>query len=261
MGRDNIDIIAENSDDRILLAKIWDKISIGIHRNIPANTPFLSQRELSMSHFLFGQLDGLMEFGGFHDAERKMLIYLPEYLDESYLFNEDSPITCIKAKFYQGDSISHRDFLGALLGCGIARDTVGDICVDQNCCHFFVTSDIAPYILQNLTSAGKSKLQIERIPLTEATIPQPKFREIRDTLASVRLDNIVASGFSISRSNALQYISSGKTSVNGLPCEKPDKNIPEGSKISVRGLGKIKLQSINGLTKKGRVSVLIHRYL
>lgn len=261
MSRDNIDKIAENNEDRILLAKIWDKINFGIRRNIPANTAFLSQRELNLSRFLFGQLDGLTTFGGYQNAERQMLVYLPEYLDQSYLMCDDSPICCIRAKFYENDAPSHRDFLGALLGCGIARATVGDILVNQGYCDFFTTAEIAPHVLQSLSSAGKAKLQLETIPLTSAAIPEVKFREIRDTLASVRLDNIVSSGFSISRSNAVQLIHNGKASIDGLPCEKPDKPILTGAKISVRGLGKIELHQINGTTKKGRISVLIHRFL
>ena len=60
---------------------------------------------------------------------------------------------------------------------------------------------------------------------------------------------------------AAQFISAGKAAIDGLPCEKPDKTVTEGAKISVRGLGKIKLQTVGGQTKKGRISVIIHRYM
>ena len=99
------------------------------------------------------------------------------------------------------------------------------------------------------------------IALSEAAIPEPEVKEIKDTLASLRLDSAVASGFRIGRSLAAQYIAAGKAAIDGLPCEKPDKPITEGMKISVRGLGKIKIQSVNGQTKKGRISVVIHRYI
>lgn len=261
MDRSNIGKIAQNNEDKIILAKIWDKINAGINRCIITNSAFLSPRELHMAHFLFGHQEGLLEFGGYPDAERKMLIYLPEYLDESYVYSENSPVVCLRATFYEGDSPSHRDFLGALLGSGIARESIGDICVGKSSCDFFVTVEIAPYLLQNFSSAGRTKLRLSAVPLTEIIVPEPEIREIRDTLSSVRLDSVVASGFSIARSLAAQYISGGKASIGGLLCEKPDKNICEGSKISVRGLGKIKLYKINGLTKKGRISVIIHRYM
>ena len=261
MDRKNIEKIAQSSDDRLLLAKLWDKINAGLRKNIPANTCFLSPRELEMAKFLFGQPEGLYIFGGYGDAERNMLVFLPEYLEEASLYEDDSPVVCLRAVFYEGDSPSHRDFLGALMGAGIGRETVGDICVGKGSCDFFVTAEIVPYILQNFTSAGRTKLRLSRIPLAEADIPQPEVKEIKDTLASLRLDSVISSGFRMGRSLAAQYVTSGKAAIDGLPCEKPDKAVSEGMKISVRGLGKIKLHAVNGRTKKDRISVVIHRYI
>ena len=261
MDRNNIEKIAKTSEDRLLLAKLWDKINTGLRRNIPANTCFLSPRELEMARYLFGDVEGLTAFGGYEEAERKMLVFLPEYLDVSALSEEDSPLVCLRCTFYEGDSPSHRDFLGALMGAGIGRETVGDICVGKGSCDFFVAAEIAPYILQNFTSAGRTKLRIQAIPLNEAQIPEPEVKEIRDTLASLRLDSVISSGFRIGRSLAAQHVSAGKAAINGLPCEKPDRTVTEGTTISVRGLGKIKLYSVNGQTKKGRISVVIHRYV
>lgn len=244
-----------------MLAKVWDKINIGIRKSIPASTCYLSPRELEMTRFLFGNIEGLYVFGGYEDAERKMLIYLPEYLDETALRSEDSPVVCLRATFYEGDSPSHRDFLGALMGAGIAREVVGDICVGKSSCDFFVTEDIAPYLLQNFTGAGRTKVHLEQISLNEVSVPEPEVKEIRDTVASNRLDSIISSGFRIGRSTAAGYITGGKAAIDGLPCEKPDKAVSEGAKISVRGLGKIKLQALGNQTKKGRISVVIHRYV
>lgn len=261
MDRSNIEKIAQTSEDRLLLAKLWDKINAGIRKNIPSNTGFLSPREQELARYLFGEPEGLYAFGGWEEAERKMLVYLPEYLTEDALWEEDGPCACLRATFFQGDSLSHRDFLGALMAAGIARETLGDICVGKGSCDFFVTSEIAPYILQNFTSAGRTKLHLEQIPLKEAAIPEPEVKEIKDTLASLRLDSVIASGFRIGRSLAAQYVSAGKAAIDGLPCEKPDKTVTEGMKISVRGLGKLRLAAVNGKTKKDRISVVIHRYV
>ena len=261
VDRSNIDKIAQNAEDKLLLAKIWDKINAGVRKNVIASTCFLSPRELEMARYLFGDLEGLHAFGGYEEAERKMLIFLPEYLDESALTDEDSPLVCLRAEFYHGDSPSHRDFLGALMGAGIGRETLGDICVGKESCDFFVTAEIAPYVEQNFTSAGRTHVRITRISPDQVQIPEPEIKELKDTLASLRLDSIIASGFRVSRSLAAQYISQGKAAIDGLPCEKPDKAVAEGAKISVRGLGKIKLVTINGKTRKDRISVIIHRYV
>ena len=261
MDRSNIEKIARTPEDRVLLAKVWDKIQAGMRKNIPANSPFLSPRELEMCRFLFGEAEGLHRFGGYEDAERKMLVYLPDYLESTALMEEDSPVVCLRATFYEGDTPTHRDFLGALMGAGIARETVGDICVGKGCCDFFVTREIAPYLLQNFISAGRTKFRLEEITLDQVHVPEPEVKTIKDTLASVRLDSVISSGFRVGRSQAAQYVTTGRASINGLPCEKPDKSVNEGDSISVRGLGKIKLATVGGQTKKGRISVVILRYV
>jgi len=261
MDRSNIEKIAKTPEDRLLLAKLWDRISAGMRKNILASTCFLSPRELEMANYLFGSAQGLCAFGGYADAERKMLVWLPDYLESSVLMEPDGPVVCLRASFYQEDSPSHRDFLGALMGAGIGRETVGDICVGKGRCDFFVTREIAPYILQSFTCAGRTRFHLEQISLEQAEIPAPEVKVIRDTLASLRLDSVISSGFRIGRSLAAQHITAGKAAIDGLPCEKPDKAVAEGAKISVRGLGKIKLEKINGATKKDRISVVIHRYV
>ena len=261
MDRSNIEKIAHTGEDRILLAKVWDKISAGMRREIPVSTCFLSPRELEMTRYLFGQQQGLTAFGGYDEAERKMLVYLPNYLEESWLMEEGSPVVSLRATYFEEDTLSHRDFLGALMGAGIGRETVGDICVGKGSCDFFVTAEIAPYILQHFTSAGRTKLHIEAVSLNDVQVPEAETKEIKDTLASLRLDSVISSGFRIGRSLAAQYVTSGRAAIDGLPCEKPDKTVSEGSKISLRGLGKIKLRSVNGQTKKGRISVVIDRYI
>ena len=261
MDRKNIEKIAQSPEDRLLLAKLWDKINAGIRKNIPASTCFLSPRELELARFLFGEEPGLYAFGGYEEAERRMLCWLPEYLDASALTDSDSPLVCLRATFWDDDTPSHRDFLGALIGAGIAREALGDICVGKGSCDFFVTAEIAPYILQNFTSAGRTHLHLEQIEPDQVQILEPEVKEIRDTVASLRLDSILSSGFRIGRSQATQYIHAGKAAIDGLPCETPDKEDQEGMKISVRGLGKIKIRSVNGLTKKGRISVVIDRYV
>ena len=144
MDRNNIAKIAQTQEDKLLLAKLWDKISAGMRKEIPAATCFLSPREQELARYWFGDAPGLHAFGGYEAAERKMLVYLPEYLEEDWLYSEDSPVRCIRATYFAADELSHRDFLGALMGAGIGRETVGDICIGSGSCDFFVTEDIAP---------------------------------------------------------------------------------------------------------------------
>ena len=170
-------------------------------------------------------------------------------------------MVCLEGTFFEGDDLSHRDILGALMGAGIQRETVGDILVEKGKCLFFTTQEMAPYILDNLRSAGRTVLHLKKVPLEGLSLPEPDFQEIKDTVSSLRLDSVISSGFRIGRSLAADYIRSGRASIDGLPCEKPDKAVSEGSKISVRGLGKVRLASVNGKTKKDRISITVQKYV
>lgn len=258
MDRKNIDKIAQTPEDRVLLARLWDKITAGMSRNILACSGFLSPREQQMAQYLFGNAEGLRFWGGFENAQRKMLIYLPDYLEE---IPEDEPILCLKASFYTGDSLSHRDFLGALMGFGIDRACVGDICVEEGICHFFVSADIAPHLLRDFDKAGRIALHLSTVPLSQFSPPAEKTELLSDTVPSLRLDCILSSGFRISRSLADTFIRSGKAAIDGLPCEKPDRAVSQGASISVRGLGKIRLAEIGNRSKKDRIFIKIEKFV
>lgn len=81
------------------------------------------------------------------------------------------------------------------MGCGIKRETVGDIYVSEGSCDFLVTREILPYLLQNFLSAGRTKLHVEQLPIDQIRVPEQKVKAVRDTVSSLRLDGVVSSGF------------------------------------------------------------------
>lgn len=258
--REQIARMAQTKDDEMLLAKVYERMTNAAARNIPAYTGFLSKREqMLVSELLRGQ--EIRFYGGPALAEREICCWLPDYLDESWLGSEDGPIAAVRAVYFEGDALTHRDFLGALMGCGVGRGTVGDIYVAEGRCDFLVTREILPYLLQNFLTAGRTKLHVQRIALMDVSVPEQKTRTIRDTVSSLRLDGVVSSGFSISRGKAADYIAAGKCERNYAPCTKADRPVAEGDLISIRGLGKIRLETVGGNTKKGRISIEITRFL
>ena len=258
--REQIAHLAATREEEMLLVRVCEKLDTAVQRDIPAATNFLSKREqMLVCEVLRGA--PIRFFGGLSTAEREISCYLPDYLDEDWLTGEDGPVAAVRAAFFERDSLSHRDFLGALMGCGVKRETIGDIYVAEGRCDFLVTREVLPYLLQNFLSAGRTKLHVERIMVPDVSVPEQKVRQIRDTVPSLRLDGIVSSGFSISRGKAADYISAGKCELNYAPCVKGDKQTTEGDVITVRGLGKIRLDAVGGNTKKGRICVEITRFL
>ena len=118
-----------------------------------------------------------------------------------------------------------------------------------------------PYLLQNFTSAGRTHLSVRGLSLSEVRAPEAKTRTIRDTVSSLRLDSVVASGFGLSRAKAASAVESGKTELNHMPCIKPDRLVSAGDTVSVRGLGKLRLDEVLGNTKKGRTGIQISRFV
>ncbi len=251
--------VAENDEDRVLFARIYDRLAGAEQKNIPGVTCFLSPREQVLTKRMLPELE-LRFFGGHAEAERTMACWLPDYLDETDFWEEDGPVAAVRATYFEKDQLTHRDFLGGLMGCGIKRETVGDIYVGTGTCDFLVTREILPYVLDNFLSAGRTKLHLEQISLNDLAVPQVTVKEIRDTVSSLRLDSIVGSGFSMARGKASALIETGKVSLNDLPCMKQDKLLAEGDKISARGFGKIILRQIGGRTKKDRISILLEKY-
>ena len=252
--------VAETEDDRLLFARLYDRLVRAEQKGIPAATCFLSPREQVLTKRMLPEL-GLCFFGGHAEAERNVCCWLPEYLDESWFWEEDGPIAAVRASYFEKDQLTHRDFLGGLMGIGIKRETVGDIYVGTGSCDFLVTREILPYVLDNFLSAGRTRLHIQTIPLEELHVPQVTVKEIRDTVSSLRLDSIVGSGFGMARGKASALIEAGKISLNDLPCLKGDKLLCEGDKVSARGYGKLLLSQVGGKTKKDRISIVLQRFI
>ena len=150
-----------------------------MQRDIPAATNFLSKREqMLVCEVLRGA--PIRFFGGLSTAEREISCYLPDYLDEDWLTGEDGPVAAVRAAFLSATR-SRTAIFSALMGCGIKRETVGDIYVATGRCDFLVTRDILPYVLQNLTDAGRTRLHLEQI-----RSPRSKRRSRRRSRSAAR---------------------------------------------------------------------------
>ena len=255
---------ASDSEDRLLLAQVFDKLKLMEEKNIPTNTKFLNERQRSMVEKLLAALGHskhafIPEYNG---ALRTVLSFLPDHMESGQLYEEDiSPISVIRAAYSTAKEPGHRDFLGSLMGCGIKRETIGDIFVGKGSCDIVVMNELLPFLLSNFESAGKAKLSISVIKYDEIIIPEPDYKLIKDTVASLRLDSIISSGFSISREKAASAINAGMVSLRHQECIKSDKAVTEGDVISVRGMGKIELLEVGNISRKGRTFISIKRYI
>lgn len=263
-----------NEEDKLLLAKIRDRARQCGDNSMITSSVFLDMRERSVvasAHIGCGDAR-MIFYGGFEDSERTAAVFLPEYVeadDLQSLFGyfeqcpEADPVAIIeieKDKF--SPSLSHRDYLGALMGLGIKREMTGDIIVNENGCKMAVLEKIAPFIVENLGKAGRGTLKAKIVPSAEAR-KGAKAVGMPDsfTVSSMRLDSVVKNAFRVSRGDACTAIESGLVFVNDLECTKPDKKISEGDKVVFRRKGRIIIKDCSSVSKKGRMIVEILRFI
>jgi RNA-binding protein YlmH len=254
------------NEHEIFISRIRDKILASERGYMITNTGFLSLTERSQAAVVCREHGARHAFwGGFADAERTVLFILPDYIDDSTPFlpsEEDEPLCLFSCRTKAGArALSHRDYLGSLLALGVERSVIGDILVYENGADIIIMKSIADYLLANYEKAGTTPLKTEILPITSLIPPEVKTQTVRESVASLRLDNMLAAVFPISRSAALEAIAKGLVFVDDTQATKPDAHIKEGAKIVLRGHGKVYFREIAGETKKGRIAVLFEKYI
>lgn len=243
-----------------LLARIKDLANQCNKRNRPVFSHFLTPAEQAFlkQNREITHLAQLSFDGGYNSAERAMAVLTPlGYQADEWQNDTAAPITTLSVN-YKGEALSHRDILGACMGLGIKRETIGDILEQTTPQVLFCHQSIADYMQQNLTKIGRANVSCTPCPLPE--IPEQEANTITVTVASLRLDSVLAEGFSLSRDKANQAVKQGIVSVNWLPVTSPSKEVKEGDFITCRGLGKIKLSAVSGQSRKGRTFIEIQQY-
>ncbi len=177
---------------------------------------------------------------------------------------EDCPLAVLRVQTKgggMGRKLTHRDYLGSLLGLGIKREKVGDILVHENGADIIVLKELCEYIAVNYEKAGRANLSVEIAEITDIDMGNITVEEKRDTVASLRLDSLVSSAFGISRGKAQEAIKMGIVFVNSAAAVKADMQLEEGDKLVLRGRGKAVLREIAGRSKKDRIYVVFDKYI
>ena len=143
----------------------------------------------------------------------------------------------------------------------MTREKLGDILVHPGRCQVLLLRETLPILLSQWETAGRYKLKTRQIALNELTVTPPQVKTIRDTVAALRLDAVLSSGFSTSRSKAADFISAGRVAVNHRECLKADRLVAQGDVLTCRGLGKCLIKEVLGQSKKGRIMVILERYI
>ena len=253
-------------EDKLVIAKLMDKINLCKTRNKIVNTEFLTiyQRDIIQKELNKNKVKNYIFFGGYDDAEGKILVIYPEKLGEEIaknnLKNILKVVKIVLPKELEG-KYNHRDYLGCVMKTGLNRNRIGDIIVHENGAYIIVLEENAEYIkdfLKELTRFAKADVEV--IDYTEIEIREAEFDEIQITVSSWRLDNIVSEMINLSRSKTEELLQTEKVFVNSRVETKGSKLVKVKDIIAVRGKGKFIIAEELGTNKKEKNIVLIKKY-
>ncbi len=202
---------------------------------------------------------GYTLYGGYEDAERRIAMFGQED-DLGYPPDPPIKVLCISPlseKFSQ--ELTHRDFLGSLMGLGIKRETLGDIVINENKGYLICLEGISDYIKDNLTQVKHTSVKCDFcnvIPYDD--LPKPKEEIV--IVSSLRLDVLISGVYDISRSKSSSLIDGEKVFINGKLAKSNSINIENNSLVSVRGYGRFRYTEILGTTRKDRIRILCEIY-
>lgn len=248
-------------EELVLQKRLIELSKISFQREIVTYSDFLNLNELNILHTTPKQewFSCYETYGGYEFSERQMVAFLPDAL----CYEKDYPIVALKIEpIHQkfAESLSHRDYLGAILNLGIDRCKIGDILVEDNYAIVFVQKNLEVFLIDELNRVRHTSMIVTPIDM-EAYHYQPKVKEIKGTVSSVRLDSLLSLAFGNSRSKLVAYIENGKVFVNGKLITSNGYQIKEQEIVSVRGLGRFRFCEVISQTKKGRYYVTLELYV
>lgn len=248
----------ENRED---VARVIDKADQAIKTWDVVLTDFLSPPVLAEIQQQFSRLTEvqLLAWGGYPQAERRRLA-----IARSELPLDPSQVDLIAldiAGNFLFDSATHRDFLGAILGCGIAREKVGDIIVlGERGGQVIVVPEMVEFLETHLTQVRSVPVKAQRIDLSDLKVREPKKKEMTTVEASMRLDAIASAGFGVSRSKMTELISAGDVRVNWKDVTQSSYLLKSGDLVAIRGKGRLEVGEV-AVTKKERYRIQLTRFI
>ncbi|MGM0471268.1 MAG: photosystem II S4 domain protein [Bacillota bacterium] len=253
-------IKSEAPQEELVAAKVLDKAYEALTKHQPVFTDFLNPYQQELFTSVLDQIYDLKYYlyGGYKQAERNRIGLVPDYYMED-LITELLTVLEITGNF-KFESVSHSDFLGAILATGIERNVVGDLIVQSEGCQAIIAPEISDYLKLNLDRVHKVPVQSEEISTERLAVEPEHVTEVKSTVPSLRLDAVASSGFSTSRTKMAREIKSGNVKLNWQVEEDPAQTVKMDDTISIRRRGRVEIAKRLGRSKKDRIKLILKRY-
>lgn len=245
--------------DAKLVSQVLDCCRVASEQQQTKFTGFIDPFHREFIRPLVGNFFGIRFFedGGYPGAEKQRLAIYPDFYRATDI---ELPIAALAVQLSDPTRVlSHRDYLGAVLGLGVERNLWGDIIVFAGGAHILAAAEIAEQA-RSLTAVHKFPAAVTEIPPYCLRADEEPLRVIAGTVASLRLDAIVSAGLGIGRSKSAELVKGGRIKVNWRQILQPGFALKPGDVISIRGTGRLELAAVAGETKKGRIRVRINKF-
>lgn len=265
----------QNSEVNILIARISDYAKRSLAGELSVSG-FLSPSEAAMARAILSEkkiTHRAIFFGGYSQAERQRLFFLPSYSDDfdgdttqklDIYFAEERG-AAIRSLVICGSGyreLSHRDYLGSVLSLGLERDAIGDIILlDRYSAVIFCSYKIGEFLKNSLDRISNDAVTVEDFDVTDDFSPNREFKRINDTVASNRLDCVVSALTGLSREKAQELIKKELCQLNYMTECRCDRALDTPCTLTLRGYGKYILRELDGFTKKGRLKMSADKYI
>ena len=257
----------KKQEDKMCLSQVLDKIEFSSTREKIEYTDFLDMYQISLvENFLRKtKISNYELYGGYEEAERKILIIYPEKYDKKMIeknYNKMIRVVRVILPEEEQGKYNHRNYLGGIVKLGLNRQKVGDILVSNDGADIIVINDFAEILKKEiglLTRFEKSNIEIEEIESLRKK--EIRVEEIKIIVPSLRLDNIVSDLAKTSRNKAVQIINQERVFINGQNETKQSKQIKINDVITIRGKGRFIIKESVGNTRSGRTVLLIEKYI
>ena len=242
----------------LIKRKLNDLSSASFNRNTWEYSKFLNMEEQSELTIARMPSDYFL-FGGYDSAERCIAVFgneddigYPCYPPINYI-----EVTPLNEKF--ADSLTHRDFLGALMSLGINRDMLGDILVSNSSAVIICMDSVADYIISELDKIKHTSVKC-RIIDSVPEIAKPEFKYEELIVSSERIDVIISGIYNLSRNESQSLIKGEKIFCDSRAVLSSSFIPKNGQTVSVRGKGRFIYDGILRETKKGRYVIAVKKY-
>lgn len=193
--------------------------------------------------------------GGYPEAERVQVCFCPEGTEPVF-----TRVWVTVRWNRRAAAPEHRDLMGSLMVLGTDRSYIGDLIAEEGQAHVCCLPQLAVRLPQEWTEAAHTAIQAE-LPDEPPEITPPRGQLIRETVASLRLDGILAAALRLSRAAAAEEIRRGNVSVRHREEDRVDRLLVPGDMISVRGRGRIILREVQDPNRKDRCPVILETFL